>query len=144
MKKIIFSLTLLLFVAHVFSQIPTDTTYSKDYYLKKNKNEKIFGWIMAGGGLGAVIAGVSTFKIHYNISFSGRPSQDNQDNNSSSITLIVTGLGAMLGSIPVFVSAHHNKKKAASLAISNQNIFLPRQNNFASMAQPTLALKIGL
>ncbi len=62
MKKIIISLTLLLFIVNLFGQTPA---LSKDYYLKKSKNQKTVGWVMLGGGvamttIGIVIAGGQT------------------------------------------------------------------------------------
>jgi len=143
MKKIIFPLLLLLFVTHIFSQAPTSLTHSKDYYLKKNKNQKTIGWILLGGGFGMVIITGATYKVQFTGSVGGLPLQDNQNNNFSNI-LIATGIGAMAGSIPFFISAHNNKVKAASVAISNQNIFLPQRNGIVLQAQPTISLKIPL
>jgi len=76
-------------------------------------------------------------------SVGGLPLQDNQNNDFSN-ALIATGIGAMVGSIPFFISAHYNKIKAASVAISNQNIFLPQRNAIVLKAQPTISLKIPL
>ena len=62
MKKIILSLTLVLFVAQAFSQAPTGTAYSKDYYLTKAKKQNKVGWILLGSGVGLSIIGAITHK----------------------------------------------------------------------------------
>ncbi|MBS1729820.1 MAG: hypothetical protein JSS67_03480 [Bacteroidetes bacterium] len=144
MKTIIFFLALFVIVTNVFSQVPTSSIYSKDYYLKKNKNQKTIGWILLGGGIGMIIIGGVTYKVQFTGSIGGVPLQDNHYNNTLPNILIGTGLGAMAGSIPFFISAHGNKKKAALVAISNQNIFLPQQNILVLKMQPTLTLKIPL
>jgi hypothetical protein len=60
-------------------------------------------------------------------------------------TWIAMGGGIVaLSGIPFFISSSKNKKKAASITISNQSIILPRQNSFASITQANLTLKIRL
>lgn len=63
--------------------------------------------------------------------------------SSGAAILLLGGIGTALGSIPFFISSAKNKRKAASIAICNQNIFLPLQNSFALNTQPTVTLKIG-
>ena len=50
MKKIIFSLPLLLLAFNLFSQAPTTPNHSIDYYLKKSKSQKTAANILLGGG----------------------------------------------------------------------------------------------
>ncbi|MEO8962325.1 MAG: hypothetical protein ABI325_10605 [Ginsengibacter sp.] len=95
-------------------------------------------WILLGGGLLVAETGGIVQLIHedkrnggFDVDFTGAE------------TAIAGGVVA-LSSIPFFISSSKNKKKAASIAISNQNIFLSRQSSFASMTQTTLTLKIGL
>ena len=49
MKKTIFSLTLLLFVLDLFSQESTNLKHSRDYYLKKSKNQKTVANVFLAG-----------------------------------------------------------------------------------------------
>lgn len=138
MKKIVFSLTLLIFVLNLFSQTTKNPALTKDYYLQKSKNQKTVAWVLLGGGLGIAAAGGIVQLFHenqrnggFNLDFTG--------------AFIAIGGGVVaLSSIPFFISSSKNKKIAASIAISNQNIFLPQQNSFALKTQPTLTLKIGL
>ncbi|MCW3110612.1 MAG: hypothetical protein JWQ09_5118 [Segetibacter sp.] len=135
MKKIVFSLTLLLFVVKSFSQEPTSPALSKDYYLKKSKNQKTVAWILLAGGTVMAVGGAISFSHNY----------DYGSNSATDISgfLLLGGIVSDIVSIPFFTSSSKNKRKAASIAISNQNIFLPRQNSFALKTQPTITLKIG-
>ena len=140
MKKIVFSLTLLIFVLNSFCQTSKNKALTKDYYLQKSKNQKTAAWVLLGGGLGIAATGGIVQLIH-----------ENQSNNGSGLSFDFTGTWIAIGggvvalsSIPFFIGSSKNKKKAASIAISNQNIFLPRQNSFALKTQPTFTLKIGL
>ena len=138
MKKIVFSLTLLIFVLNSFCQTSKNKALTKDYYLQKSKNQKTVAWVLLGGGLGIAAAGGIVQLIHenqrnggFNLDFTG--------------AFIAIGGGVIaLSSIPFFISSSKNKNIAASIVISNQNIFLPQQNSFALKTQPTFTLKIGL
>ena len=89
-----------------------------------------------------IITGSSIYKKSSNYTLGGPLPGGHYYNNSFSFILAITGLGAVVGSIPLFISAHNNKKRAASVAIGNQNIFLPQQN--ALKTQPTVSLRIAL
>ena len=58
--------------------------------------------------------------------------------------LCAVGGAAMVTSIPFFISAHKNRKTAASVALGSQNIYLPLQNNVVIKKLPTLTLKLNL
>ncbi|MEO5650382.1 MAG: hypothetical protein ABIR03_10740 [Ginsengibacter sp.] len=138
MKKFIFSLTLLIFVLNSFCQTTTNTVLTKDYYLQKSKKQKTSAWVLLGGGLGLAALGGIVQLIHENKRNNGF------DFDFTGAKIAIGGGAIALASIPFFISSSNNKKKAASIAITNQNIFLPQQNSFASMTQKTLTLKIGL
>jgi len=138
MKKIIFSLTLFLFIVKSFSQTQTSPAFSKDYYLQKSKSQKTTAWILLGTGLGIAAAGGIVQLIHENQRNGGF------DFDFTGAFIAIGGGVVALSSTPFFISSSKNKKKAASIAISNQNVFLPQQNSFALKTQPTITLKIGL
>ena len=138
MKKIISSLLVLSFTITLFSQTPV-AGFSKDYYLKKYKSQKGVGWILLGGGVGMLVLSAAAYDD------SGcYVCQAHQPDNTLSDVLGYTGLTATLVSIPFFISAHHNKKKAASVTINNENIILPITGSFVIKKQPTFGLKISL
>ena len=138
MKKIIFSLTLLLFVARCFSQTTSSPKLSKDYYLQKSKTQKTIGWVLLAGGTAMVVGGaISEPKA--------KPSSlsDAYNFNASDIIILI-GTGVDIISIPFFISAHKNKKRAASVAIANQKILWSQKNNIGFVTQPSVTIKIGL
>jgi hypothetical protein len=134
MKKILFSVVLLVFTVQSFAQAPA---VSKDYYLKKSKSQRNAAWILlAGGTLTTVIAALGYIK-----------NDINQGSNSAENTLVVlmwSGIAADVLSIPFFISSAKNKKRAAAIAINSQPIYLQQQGNVAVKMQPTLSLKIAL
>lgn len=139
MKKIILSLLMLFFILNSFCQTQT-TTFSKEYYLEKSKKQKKTGWIILGTGLTfAAIGGLVQL------------SNSNQTSYGSGFDFDFTGAYIAIGggilslaSIPCFVNSSKNKKLAVAIAIDNQNILLPQENNFAFKKQPSLCLKIEL
>lgn len=138
MKKIILCLTILLFIVKSFSQTQTSLALSKDYYLQKSKGQKTIGWILLGTGLGIAATGGIVQLMHEGKSNGGF------DFDFTGAYIAIGGGVVSLLSIPFFISSSINKRKAASITISNQNIFLPQQNSFALKTQPTIILKIRL
>jgi hypothetical protein len=144
MKKIIFSLTLLLFVLNTFSQAPTTPNHSRDYYLKKSKNQKKAANILLAGGAVCIL---TAFLI---------PKGEEETNTGSffreykndGIRSAFGGIGSlsMLGSIPIYILSSKNKRKAnaATISFNNQKVLSPQQNTFVLKTQPTLTLKIIL
>ena len=89
-----------------FSQAqPAEITVSpKEELLKKSKSQKTAAFILLG-------VGTATFFI------AGAQSASNiLEKTSSSDAIAVVGLGAMVGSIPLFIAAKRNKNKALKLS----------------------------
>lgn len=142
MKKIIFFLTLLLFVANSFSQTPSDPSFSKDYYLKKSKNQKTTGWVLLiGGGVVGVIGFTKAKQIlnDPNIGFT-----EGFESGLGWTLIGLTGSGLALCSIPLFLSSRKNARKAATISFNNQKILFPQQNTFILKPLLTFTLKVEL
>ena len=77
-------------------------------------------------GLGAAIVGIFTLGYGYT-----EPAP--VKHSSGARVIAYTGLGAMLGSIPLFISAHKNKKKA-NLFIKDQTVRLTPSENSKQLA----------
>lgn len=137
MKKIIFSLLSLLIFAKTFSQTTTSPAISKDYYLQKSKNQKTTAWVLLGAGIGMTVGGLA---INQDQPLYGGSSND----NAKGLWLSYLGGATTLSSIPFFISGHKNKKRAASVTINNQRIFLSQQSSLCLTKQPAITLKINL
>ena len=135
MKRILFSVVLLLLIAKSFSQTPA---LSKDYYLKKSKTQKTVGWAMLGGGLAMTSIGL----IIANKKVNDDPFNAILDTGPIAVTL--AGVGVALGSIPFFISSAKNARRAATISFENQKVLFPKQNVLALKVQPAITLKIGL
>src|SRR5437764_2022563 len=109
MKKIILSLILFITALHSFSQSLTPAAKTSDYYLTKSRHQKTAAWIMLGGGVGLTALGIGVSEANTIDYAMG----DQSNNNTAGTIITVAGLASALGSIPMFISASHNKHKAA-------------------------------
>ena len=141
MKKIMFSLALLVFVIKSFGQTEAGRTVSKDYYLKKSKNQKTVGWIMLGGGVAMTTIGLV---IGGNVESSPYDPLGGVGESGGAAIVMIAGIASALGSIPFFISSAKNKGRASTLSFSTPRLLLPKQNTLAWKMQPTLNLKIEL
>jgi hypothetical protein len=147
MKKIILFIAMLLFVVNVFSQDTTRQAYSKDYYLKKSRNQKTTGWVLLGTGTTLTLIGfvIGMNTVTNNLTYfgtlgtEGSPSSDDGASNF----LIITGVTADLASIPFFISAGKNRRRAAEVALINQKMYLPQKNSVALRYVPGVTIRIG-
>ncbi len=70
------------------------TTFSKEYYLQKSKNQKKTGWILLGGGTLMAVIGAVSFNSNYN-------SSGDYGSTDAAGFLFLGGVAADLISIPV-------------------------------------------
>jgi hypothetical protein len=71
---------------------------------------------------------------------------DHNDYDKKSTTggvLVVAGLAAMGGSVPLLLSAHRNKKKAMALVITNEKLQIIHKGGWSYQPYPALSLKIN-
>ena len=140
MKKIIIFLALIAIGFSSFSQTETDNIKTKKYYLDKSRKQRTAGWIMLGGGVAltgvGIAAGVAQ-SLDYVLG--------NEKSRNSGSVIASVGLLSALGSIPVFISASKNKRKAAEVAFGIQKLpsILYAANGPAAF-QPALTLKVSI
>ena len=102
MKKIVVCTLMLIISAISFCQeIPAKPSLTPEAYLKKSKSQKIVGFVFLGAGAITLI------------SVSG----GNTDFNTLGTVVVAGGL-SVLASIPLFIAAGRNKRKAKAAAIS--------------------------
>ena len=139
MKKIMLSLTLFITALHSFSQSSVPAAKTSDYYLTKSRHQKTLAWVMLGGGVGLTALGIAVSEanaVGYALGGSS--------NNTAGTVLAVVGVVSTLGSIPMFISASHNKHRA-NLSFNMQKVpMVPYVANQTAVFQPALSLKIAL
>jgi hypothetical protein len=131
-----------------YCTIPIDSTkhsHTKEFYLNKSKNQKTAGWVCLGMGTTMIIVGSVGFANNYDKTSTDLASDVNTVLNASFFTLIFTaGVLCDIVSIPLFASAHHNKKLAATLSFDNQHIYSPLNKSLSRNVYPSLTVKIRL
>ena len=147
MKQVTIFLLLFLLTITTFSQqtdLPPSLT--KHDYLKKSKSQKTAAWILLSAGTGMIITGSIIWS---------NAVEDNADDNifaplyapfttSKGTGITAAGVLCAAGSIPLFIIAAKNKRKAAAVSLKYQ--FVPQMNNlsFVNRAVPSVNLKINL
>ena len=132
MKSTFLALLLTLSINLFSQQITPAPTLLKQDYLKKNKHQKTTAWILLGGGTVAWLAGASKYM-----------NQNDDIDGGGEVVMVVGGL-AGLSSIPFFIMASKNKKKAMSFSFKNGTMPQLQKNNFAYRPIPSLTMKITL
>lgn len=138
MKKIILLLTVALLTFKTFSQT-IQPAHSKNYYLQKSINQKTTAWVLLGGGtLMAVVGGIS-----FSNNFDVLGSNSSNSGADAGGFLFVGGVLADIASIPFFISAAHNRRRAAMFVFNHQNNYMIVHNRTVLKTQPAISLKIG-
>ena len=134
MKTIIISFLLLVSATVVFGQqINPSPQLTKQDYIRKSKNNNAFGWaLLSTGALSTIIS-----TVHFN--FYGQETETGLNTG-----YFVAGLVTMGASIPFFVAASKNKKKAISLSLNNQPVPFIINGTIALRPATSIHLKIPL
>jgi len=101
--------------------------FDKEYFLKKSRKQKTAAWIFLGAGTAMI--GVAA---PGNVSFDILP------------VLVIGGGTCIITSIPLFIAAARNKRKAANLAFEMKTVPRLETAGPVSQALPSLTLKIQL
>ena len=117
MKKILFLFCLSLLVIQLVKSQKIDKSISTspkelhDQYMKNRKTNNTIGWIMLGSGIGMTLGGFAT-----NVSTGW-----GEGNKNNGLWLSYLGGATTLASIPFFISAGSNKRKA-KLALKGESV----------------------
>ena len=114
-----------------FGQQTNSSFLTKQDYLQKTKRQKTTAKILLGGGILSFGVGFATI---------GGKQTHSIDNG----IIIIAGTGAMFTSIPFFISASKNKKKAMSMSLKSQLVPQFQGTGFTYTPLPSLNLKIAL
>ena len=137
MKKIIVALMLLTVAFSTFGQRLAAQQQPKEFYLQKADKQTQAGWILLGVGTVGIVTGAIL------------GSQDSGDDiysneNIVGYVLLIGGIGLDLCSIPLFISASNNRKRAATISVGLQNSYPQQRSPFATSVQPAVIVRINL
>lgn len=128
MKKLFVLSILLISIGHSFGQDSTSKTQpTSAEYLQKSRSQKVAGFIFLG-------IGVTTLTVI----------SKGQTDFDVLPVLAVGGVAATVISIPLFISAGKNKRKAMSLTVKKEKTFIPCYGGVAQKSFPALTLKLNL
>ena len=140
MRKLLFSFLVLLWVNAASGQridSPAAKT-STDYLNKSRKQKTAASWLLGGGAALTIIGTVIV------VSEAANNILESDEIGAGEI-MAFTGLAAMVGSIPLFIAAGKNKRKAAAdVSFKMERTTIARSSQYHSYCYPTLALKIHL
>ncbi|WP_430935801.1 hypothetical protein [Saccharicrinis sp. 156] len=125
MKKLFVCFLLLIGSFTLVAQTPTLQSPTKQDYLRKSRGQKVTAWILVGAGA-SMIAYVSPGQVSLDV----LP------------FFAIGGAASVLGSIPLFVAAGRNKRKAFSMSTS---LGLNHYHNFPAnkiVTSPTLTIRL--
>lgn len=128
MKKIMIYFLLLAMPAASFCQKTNDSVpVVKTDYLTRSKNQKTAAWILLGGGTTLI-----------GIGFLVGDSEQSTFNDAAAGAFVAgVGLLSAIGSIPLFIAAGKNKRKALNMSVNFKM-------ETATNSYPAVALKIKL
>ncbi len=117
-------------------------TETKEFYLQRSHNQRKAGWILFGAGTAVAVIGGIGFGANIDIDLA--TPDDPAKNQRADIfgTIMFAGIFADLVSIPFFISAHHNNKRAASLSFGSQTLNFPGSIRYSRNTVPTVNLSI--
>ena len=139
MKSIMLCSAFFILALHGYSQEnKPDLQLTSEQYLRKSKNQKTTAWVLFGVGTTAIVGGIAVssggqdeLTTTLNTAFIGAP-------------LMLLGLTLDVISIPLFVSADKNKKRAMEASTSIKFEEVPSWSGGAirQSTVPTLAIKV--
>ena len=144
MKAILLISMIFVFITKNYCQNAETPALSKTYYLQKSKTQKTVARVLVVSGLGMMITGAVINGSQNLENMAGGLVGETPTDENKGLWLCCVGGAAAITSIPFFISSHKNKKRGASIGLSNQNIHVPFHNNFVVKTQPTLTLKLNL
>ncbi|HEX4875493.1 MAG TPA: hypothetical protein VFV31_02405 [Chitinophagaceae bacterium] len=144
MKKFLFSLLFVIALLRVDAQAQAGKQLSKADYLKKSRNQNTAAWILMGGGVTMVSAGLIVGLSDATEALGSIFTGETKEPSDAGPILFYTGAASMLGSIPLFIASSRNKRNASGLSayFRLENRPLLQRSSFTKAAYPALALKI--
>lgn len=147
MKKQIVIMLLLAISVTTFSQsIDSLKPFTNSDYLKKSKRQQNAAWIFAGGGAVLLGTGLAIGLRDASDALLGLFEGETESPSATGEILFYTGTASLLASIPLFIAASKNKRKAndvlASFKFENRQTI--QNSTFIKSSYPAIVLKVKL
>lgn len=142
MKKMIILLVFVTSMQICFAQdtanLKSQPLYVKEDYLKKSKHQKTAAIVMVSVGAAMFITGAVMAASEIEIIGSSYGSGSEVGG-----VIGITGLAAMLGSIPLFISAKKNRKRALSVSFQPKSTGVIQGNVVHLRSLPSVNLRFS-
>jgi hypothetical protein len=143
MKRVLTLLICIIMTGSACCQTHAISEKDQNYYLQKSKNLKTTGWIVFAGGLTIAAVG-GLIQLHdWQVWKNDTESWDFVPDFRGAYTAVAGGCVAVL-STPFFIFSGVNKKKAAFVSLSQQQIPLHLQNKLKQKWVPALTLAVNI
>ena len=142
MKTLTIFLLLLGVSATTFSQetVPSPALTKNDY-LKKSKTQNTVGWVLVGAGAGLIAVSFATTNLD---DFGDSIFYGDDSGLNTGAALFVSGVVVAVSSIPLFIAAGKNKRKAMSISFKLQPVPHMTKTYLTNFKTPSLTLKVEL
>ena len=144
MRKILCLILCSTLVLKLFSQ---STPLIKTDCLQKSKKQKTTGFILLGGGAALAIIGtaIGVSSVDDELVSNIIDGESDETYTAGGIMLI-TGLAAMVGSVPFFIASSRNNKKAhaASAFIKLETMPVVYRQGISKLPYPAACIRINL
>ena len=144
MRKILCLILCSTLVLKVFSQ---STPLIQTDYLQKSKNQKTAAFILLGGGAALTVVGTAIGLSRWDEEIASVVEEGEDDKSYAAAgIMMVTGLAAMVGSVPFFIASSRNNKKAhaASAFIKLQTMPVVYRQGISQLSYPAACIRINL
>ncbi len=123
-----------------FCQPTTPSPGSREYYLKKSHTIRNRGWVCVTGGAVVSMLGVGLAMRSLDGLFD--PNYTPPKNENLADVFGYSGLVIMAASIPFFISASRNKRKAIQLSVEKDETMVIQKDRFLKVPSSSVSLKI--
>jgi len=139
MKKLIILGITLALISSTFGQQTTSMT--RQDYFTKSRNQKTAAWCLLGGGFGMSVIGLAIGTASF---WEEVFTEGGSRTFATGAVFFYAGIGAMIGSIPFFIAASKNKKRAMSISFKNETAPVIQKFGFAKRNMPSVNFRISL
>ena len=144
MRKMFCLIVLSTIVSTVFSQ---PTTSIQTDYLQKSKKQKTAAFVLLSGGAVLAVVGTAIGVSRWDDEIVSIVDEGEDDKSyMAGGIMMVTGLAAMVGSVPLFIASARNKRKAhaASASIKLETMPVVYRQGISKLPYPAACIRINL